>query len=153
MTCTRLGVKNSFSEPVKYVLSAILQICTHCVIVPKVIFMDLFLTFKYPYYRYTLSSSSVIGYFVFAQYRAFFFSFVSFHHILTWRSKAGIVAQEMFFASQWLSKHSRLLGFWTLSIIWYSKKHKSVQHFRNGSFSILRCGVGDIYSVGSIRKT
>jgi hypothetical protein len=46
--------------------------------------------------------------------------------------------------------HLGLLGFWTLSIVWLlgdTKKHNVLE---TGSVSILRWGVGDTYSVGSI---
>jgi hypothetical protein len=33
---------------------------------------------------------------------------------------------------------SELLGFWTLSIARYSKKHERIQHLESGSVSVLR---------------
>jgi hypothetical protein len=49
-------------------------------------------------------------------------------------------------------KHSKLLGFGTLSIVRNSKYWKT-QRFGTVFVSIFRCGEGDPYSVGSLRKS
>jgi hypothetical protein len=46
-----------------------------------------------------------------------------------------------------------LLGLWALYIFWGSKKCKRTQCFRNWMFLFSGEGVGDTYSVGSIRKS
>jgi hypothetical protein len=42
-----------------------------------------------------------------------------------------------------------LMGFWTLSIVWYSKEHNVLE---NVSVSVLRLGSGKHRSVGSVRN-
>jgi hypothetical protein len=47
-------------------------------------------------------------------------------------------------------QHSGILGFWTLSIVRYSKEHNVSEAV---SVSVLRLGVGDTYFVDYIRRS
>jgi hypothetical protein len=51
------------------------------------------------------------------------------------------------------SSVSGLLGFWTLSIVRYSKNTEEHNVSETGSVSLLGEGTGDTYSVGPVRKS